>query len=128
MINPMDIVDHAKKIYEARGVEYGGVHDMHGRIAAIASELTRKDLDARDIALVLMAVKLVRLASDRAHLDSYVDLINYTAFACSFAVPADVNRTAPAWVQEAGLEAVGTEVGTSSLQRTDNKEYVPINP
>jgi hypothetical protein len=112
-MTPDDVLDKAREIYGERGREYGNVQDLHGRIAAVASELTRKDLSARDIALVLTAVKLVRLAQDPRHFDSYVDLINYVSFACCFAIGSDVNKEPPAWVQEAGLRAVGTEVGTS---------------
>jgi hypothetical protein len=111
-MKPEDVLKTAQDIYAERGREYGNVQDLHGRIAAVASELTRKDLSARDIALVLMAVKLVRLAQDPRHLDSYVDLVNYTAFACSFAIGPDENKEPAAWVQAAGLKAVGTELGT----------------
>jgi hypothetical protein len=112
-MKPEDVLDKAREIYAERGREYGNVQDLHGRIAAVASELTRRELSARDVALVLMSVKLVRLAQDPRHVDSYVDLVNYTAFACSFAISPDVNKEPPAWVQDACLRAVGTEVGTS---------------
>lgn len=108
-MTPEQVLEDALRIYGERGREYGGVQDMHERIAAIATELCRKELSARDIALVLMAVKLVRLAQDPRHMDSYVDLVNYTAFACCFASESKP----PAWVQKAGLDAVGTSVGTT---------------
>lgn len=83
-MTPIDVLDQARAIFEERGREYGGVQDLHERIARIGSELTGHNLTARDVALVMMAVKLARLSVEPKHIDSYVDLVNYAAFACTF--------------------------------------------
>lgn len=88
-LKPTDVIDQARAIFEERGREYGGVQDLHERIARIATELTGCNMTARDVALVLMAVKLARLSVEPKHIDSYVDLVNYAAFACTFSANAN---------------------------------------
>jgi hypothetical protein len=81
-----EIIAEALKLLAPRGAVYGTVRENHDRIARIAGELTgRADLTARDVALVLVAVKLSRIAQSPEYLDSYADAINYLAFAGEFA-------------------------------------------
>lgn len=80
-----DIISEALKLLAPRGAVYGTVRESHERSARIARELTGRDLTARDVALVLVAVKLSRLAQSPEHLDSYADTINYLSFAGEFA-------------------------------------------
>lgn len=83
-----DFHNEARRVLVPRGKSYGDVRKNHKRIARIASELIGYSLSERDIALVLVAVKLGRLAQTPAHADSYVDAINYLAFAGEFATDA----------------------------------------
>lgn len=85
-----EILNGCADIVDQRGQPYGGIEYSFADAAAIASILTRKALDARDIALVLHAVKLVRLAGNPAHDDSYDDGINYLAFAKMLRTPEAV--------------------------------------
>lgn len=61
-----------------RAKDYGCAVGTHKRIAEMARAMTGKDIQARDVALVLMAVKLVRAEFGQT-LDSYVDLCGYGA-------------------------------------------------
>lgn len=85
-----DIIAEAIRVLKPRGDVYGTVRGNHERIARIANELTGRTLRAHDIAMVLVAVKLSRIAQSPDHVDSYVDAINYLSFAGEFA--ADVSE------------------------------------
>lgn len=82
------ITNEALKILSARGDVYGTVRENHERIARIANEITGKALLAHDIAMILLAVKLSRIAQSPDHVDSYIDAINYLSFAGEFASDA----------------------------------------
>jgi len=81
----VDIINEALGLLKPRGDTYGTVRENHERIARIAGELTGRPLTARDVALVLVAVKLSRIAQSPEYLDSYADAINYLSFAGEFA-------------------------------------------
>lgn len=85
-MRPIDWLDQAREIFAQRGAEYGEVQGMHDQIARIASLVLGRDFTARDIALLMVCVKLARLSHEPRHRDSYVDAINYLAFAGSFAL------------------------------------------
>jgi len=75
------ILNNCASIVDQRGASYGGIESSFQDASIIASILTSKELSARDVALVLHAVKLARLAGHPDHADSYDDGINYLAFA-----------------------------------------------
>jgi hypothetical protein len=81
-----DIINGALDVLKPRGAAYGDVRENHDHIASLASTLTRKELSARDIALVLLAVKLGRMTTSPELADHYVDAVNYLAFAGEFAM------------------------------------------
>lgn len=81
----LEITSEALKLLAPRGAVYGTVRENHERIARIASELTKAPLGAFDVAMVMLAVKLSRIAQSPDHVDSYVDAINYLSFAGEFA-------------------------------------------
>lgn len=82
----VEIIEEALTILKPRGDVYGTVRENHERIARIANELTtRVSFTAHDIAMVLVAVKLSRIAQSPDHADSYIDAINYLSFAGEFA-------------------------------------------
>jgi hypothetical protein len=83
-----DIINEAMTLLAPRGAVYGSVKANHERIARIATELTGKIWGARDVAMVLVAVKLSRIAQSPDHVDSYIDAINYLSFAGEFATDA----------------------------------------
>ena len=71
----------ASALVAQRGAVYGTIRENHEKIAKIASELTGHPLDAHDILMIMVAVKLSRIAQTPNHLDSYIDAINYLSFA-----------------------------------------------
>jgi hypothetical protein len=98
--HPGDLLTHAFELINARGDEYdnaGGLEQNFREAAAIASVVVGKELTARDIAMVLHCVKLVRSKSAPDKLDNYVDGMNYLAFAACFTglVPMALATRAP---------------------------------
>jgi len=84
---PGDLLTHAFELINARGAEYNTAHDLdqHFReAAAVASVVIGKEITARDIALVMHCVKLIRTKNAPGKLDNYVDGVNYLAFAACF--------------------------------------------
>jgi hypothetical protein len=73
----------AVKMVSERGKVYGDIEANFERIAKIATILTNKDISPFDIAIIMSAVKLSRIANSPSYSDSYVDLINYISFANS---------------------------------------------
>ena len=85
--SPGDLLTHAFEIINARGNEYDNANDLDQNFretAAVASVITGKPLTARDVALVLVCLKLLRSKSAPGKLDNYVDAVNYMAFAACF--------------------------------------------
>lgn len=83
-MKPIEVLDEARAIFAKRGEEYGNVQDMHDQIATIAQLVLGRDFTAHDIAMLMVCVKLARLSHEPRHHDSYVDAINYLAFARCF--------------------------------------------
>lgn len=78
------IIEGALGLLQPRGSQYGTVHGNHKLIAALASALIGQKLTPRDIALVMVAVKLSRMRVSPDNVDHYMDAINYLAFAGEF--------------------------------------------
>ena len=86
--HPGDLLSLAFELINARGAEYDNANDLEQNFretAAIASVVIGKELTARDVALILHCVKLIRGKSAPDKLDNYVDGMNYLAFAACFA-------------------------------------------
>jgi len=85
--HPGELFTLAFELINARGADYDNAASLeqnYREAAAVASVITGKALTARDVALVLHCVKLVRSKSSPEKLDNYVDGINYLAFAACF--------------------------------------------
>ena len=80
-MNPRKILSASANLIDERGQSYGGIEENFLRIAIIASAVTKKDLTQWDVAMVLHATKLARMAGTGDKLDNYLDGINYLAFA-----------------------------------------------
>jgi hypothetical protein len=67
----------------SRGRQYGEPEENFGRLAAVWTARTADRLDvefdAHWVAIFLASLKLVRLAEDPSHQDSWVDLAGYAA-------------------------------------------------
>jgi len=98
--HPGDLLSHAFELINARGAEYNTESlDQHFReAAAIATVVLGKEVTARDIAMIMACVKLLRSKASPEKLDNYVDGMNYLAFAACFTglVPLNLPVKAPA--------------------------------
>lgn len=90
MTDPAETLMAAATTYKQNDEHYGAFDATHATAADIASTLLGTVLTPHQVALVMMAVKLARIASNPGHLDSYKDLINYSAFASALAPAAGV--------------------------------------
>jgi len=76
-----NIMTKTIEVFHDRASQYGDMQTTLERQAQIATLILGKHITPYDIAMILHACKLGRLESDRSNLDSYVDGINYFAFA-----------------------------------------------
>ena len=84
MTNAKQILTTSIDIIGSRAEEYGDASQSFSRASTIASTMLDKTITAYDVSIVLMAVKMARIAQNKTHMDSYVDLAAYTAFAAQF--------------------------------------------
>ena len=70
-----------------RNEAYGDPVVNHQHIADIVNATLDYELSANDIAVIMMCVKLARLAKNPTHRDSYVDLMAYAGIAYECAIP-----------------------------------------
>ena len=101
--HPGDLLTLAFETINARGADYDKANNIDQNFreaAAIASVVVGKTLTARDVAMVMHCVKLIRSKSAPDKLDNYVDGMSYLAFAACFAglapLAAPVTPTPPA--------------------------------
>ena len=65
-------------IHQDRHAEYGTAEDSFGRIAKLWSTYLDKEVDAHDVAMLMVLLKVSRSATDHK-LDTYVDMAGYAA-------------------------------------------------
>lgn len=85
--HPGDLLSHAFELINARGAEYDNASDLeqnYREVAAVVSVVIGKALTPRDIAMVMVCLKLIRSKSAPDKLDCYIDGMNYMAFAACF--------------------------------------------
>jgi len=76
------LLDEARRILNVdRQDEYGNSHDTHRRIAAMWNQIVPQGGRVRpqDVALMMIAVKVIRAAKNPDHKDSWVDIAGYAA-------------------------------------------------
>ena len=84
--HPGELLSQAFELINARGDDYDNASDLeqnYREAAAVASVIIGKAL-ARDIAMVMTCLKLVRSKSSPEKIDNYVDAMNYMAFSACF--------------------------------------------
>jgi hypothetical protein len=84
-VNHKDILTQSLSIIEDRHQDYGDASSSFTRAATIAGTILSKNISAYDVSVIMMAVKLARIANQRTHLDSWIDLVAYAGFAGQFA-------------------------------------------
>jgi hypothetical protein len=88
-MNPRGILEEADKIIGERGQDYGGIEDNFMRIARLATIILNVQITPYQVAMILHATKLARMAGTRDKHDNYVDAINYIAFADGLRTPPE---------------------------------------
>jgi hypothetical protein len=68
-------------VSDSRQQTYGDFWDNHRRIGVMWSEFLQLEepIPAESVAIMMVLVKISRLANDSSHVDSYVDAIAYLA-------------------------------------------------
>jgi hypothetical protein len=100
-----EIMKSAAEVFNNRNPKYGDMRVGMENVAQISTIITGIQLSAHDVALVLHAVKLSRLGSDRKNPDHYIDGVNYMAFAGELITEQD-----PYKIEQAMQEMVVTPV------------------
>jgi len=67
----------AESITHNRHSDYGDPRVSFDRIALMWSAITGADINAQQVAHMMIALKLCRLQHSINHLDSYVDIVGY---------------------------------------------------
>lgn len=80
-MDPRLVLHECADLIGERGKDYGGIENNFRKIAEIANLVINKDLSPHDVAMVLVATKLARMAGTRDKRDNYLDAINYLVFA-----------------------------------------------
>ena len=84
-VNHREVLQTSASVLNDRAAQYGDETACFDRVATIASTILGKNLTAYDISIIMVAMKLGRLREARQKVDTYVDAINYVAFAAQFA-------------------------------------------
>lgn len=96
-----EILKEAARILTERGEEYGAPEECFDRIANIASEILMRRVSRYEVAVILGSTKLGRAGESALKDDTWIDEINYFAFAAQFAKDPDsppMKRKGPAKV------------------------------
>ena len=78
-MNRFELLTAARDVMTDRGAVYGSVRDNHERIAVMWTVLLGVSISAPQVAMMMAALKLARLAATPDHQDSWVDLAGYAA-------------------------------------------------
>jgi hypothetical protein len=114
-----NIMHSATDMFADRGAQYGDMKATLTRQAKIATLILGRVITPYDVAMIMHAVKLGRLEGSRNKADTYIDGINYFAFAASFAtaenetleddIAAMARRLAPRKQENANVENGSTD-------------------
>ena len=85
MMNHKDVLSSAVNTLRDRGGQYGPEDLVFDRISRIATVMLDRIITPYDVAMIHVATKMARVASNPRHADNYVHGINYMAFAAQFA-------------------------------------------
>ena len=81
-MNRTEILDTAKEyVTKDRADTHGDAESNFGLIAAYWSAHLNKNISAHDVAVMMTLLKLARMRSNPAHVDSAVDAAGYSALA-----------------------------------------------
>jgi hypothetical protein len=89
------------------------------RISRIATVMLDRVVTPYDVAMIHVATKMARVASNPRHADNYVDGVNYMAFAAQF---AQIQTTT---AEEEEIAAFGKRYGFNARQENQQPEQAP---
>jgi hypothetical protein len=115
-----DFVTASARILGERGQEYGPVEPCFERIANLASILLNRNVTPFEVCIIHIATKLARSVESPTKSDTWVDLINYAAFAGQF---SNVRSNGNDKVNIAQLEA---DMATAEIARKFAPRSRPI--
>ena len=90
---PSTLTDKAERLLAGdRQVEYGDAADTHKRIADMWNALVPQGARFRpvDMALAMVAVKLIRASKNPQHMDSWVDIVGYAQIGADLSMNGDI--------------------------------------
>jgi len=106
-----DYISASARILNERGQEYGPVEPCFERIAGIASLLLNRNVSPFEVCVFHIATKLARSVESPTKSDTWIDLINYAAFAGQFsAVRGHGNEKVNLAQMEAELHASAADI------------------
>lgn len=77
-----EVLDKAKEIVTgARQTTYGTPEDSFTTIAGLWGSYLGKDLSPKDVAMLMVLLKVARSKGDAGYFDNYVDIAGYAACA-----------------------------------------------
>jgi hypothetical protein len=126
-----DLLNEAKQyVSKDRNSTYDEPENNFGRIAAIMNVMGYRkgmaEIQGHDVALIMMAVKMARLAHTPDHKDSWVDTAGYAA--CGYdCLLAEQQKTTPP-IYTAGGGATVTTVNNSSSVKVTPVDYDHARP
>ena len=73
-----DLLEAAKALIDGqRAIDYGDVNESFTRIAGLWSAYLNVEIDAHDVAYMMVLLKVSRLRGSKGHPDSLIDAIAY---------------------------------------------------
>lgn len=83
LLPAMDVLTKAAEAISQRGAAYGPPRENLDEVADSWSAITGFKITAKQVAMMFISLKLIRLKRDPNHTDSVVDVIGYAAlYAC----------------------------------------------
>lgn len=112
-MNAQDILASAMTVLRTRGQEFGDTLPSFVRAANVASAVLDKKTTAFDLAVGEIAQRLSRIAHNREHTDSWIELCAYVAVAAQFAAPhtSDFSAIVVAQAREDMAKTLAMEFG-----------------
>jgi len=125
-MTPTTVLDLASKILEDRGLQYGPADKCFKNIAQIASAILGREITPREVAIILVSTKLARMNESPQLADSYIDAINYLAFAAGFAKATMPTQGANLEDDIAALAKRFAPVKTENAYEKDDRGDCPV--
>jgi hypothetical protein len=76
-----EILKKCAKVYESRAQQYGDAKKLHSIMGNLISVQLGVDCTATDAALIMVQLKLARIAAGNINEDTFIDAINYMKIA-----------------------------------------------